>query len=162
MTGLCTFYIIGLYDVYKLFSAFNNLLYADVSASASFLRYVSSDDFSEKKLGLTLSPSSGIMYLKKDTDSDTSEYDRVLNSLKKLDTSYNPTMQKMHDTVIEGNYKVTGDMRVIPIVDHKDDEIQWACSMSISTDAGEPEILKEAMARPNGNLVENICDIRSK
>ena len=85
-----------------------------------------------------------------------------MNALEKLDKLCNPTMQKMHDTVIEGNYKVTGDMRVIPIVDHKDDEIQWACSMSISTDAGEPEILKEAMTRPNGNLVENICDIRSK
>ena len=33
-------------------------------------------------------------------------------------------MQKMHDPVIEGNNKVTGDTIVIPIVEHKDDEIQ--------------------------------------
>ena len=56
--------------------------------------------------------------------------------MKKLDTSYNPTMQKMHEPFIEGKYKVTGYTRVIPIVEHKDDEIQWACSTSISTDAG--------------------------
>ena len=56
--------------------------------------------------------------------------------MKKLDTSYNPTLQKMHEPVIEGKYKVTGDTRVIPIVEHKDDEIQWAFSTSISTDAG--------------------------
>ena len=42
----------------------------------------------------------------------------------------------MHDPVIEGNYKLTRDTWVIPIVEHKDDEIQWACSKSISTDAG--------------------------
>ena len=60
-------------------------------------------------------------YLNKDADAGTSVYDIVLNALKKLDTSYNPTMQKMHDPVIEGNYKVTGDARVIPIVDHEDD-----------------------------------------
>ena len=45
-----------------------------------------------------------------------------------------------------------GDTRVIPIVENEDDEIQWACSTSIYTDAGEPETLKEAMTRPNGNL----------
>ena len=55
----------------------------------------------------------------------------------------------MNDPVIEGNYKVTGDKIVIPIVAHKYDEIQWACSTYISTDAGEPDTLKEAMTRPN-------------
>ena len=48
-------------------------------------------------------------YLKKDTDADTSAYDRLLNVLKKLDTSYNPKMQKIQDPVIERNYQVTGD-----------------------------------------------------
>ena len=62
--------------------------------------------------------SSDLTYLKKDADADTSEYDRLLNALKKLDTLYNPKMQKMHDPVIEGNYKVTVDTRFIPIVDH--------------------------------------------
>ena len=61
-------------------------------------------------------------------------------------------MQNMHGPVIEVNYKVTRDTRVIPIVEHKDDKIQWACSTSISMDAGEPETLKEAMTRPNGHL----------
>ena len=42
----------------------------------------------------------------------------------------------MHDPVIEVNYKVTGDTRVIPIVEHADDEIQWAFSTSIYMDAG--------------------------
>ena len=36
-----------------------------------------------------------------------SSYDRVLNSLKKIDTSYNPTMKKIQKPVIGGNYKVT-------------------------------------------------------
>ena len=94
--------------------------------------------------------SSDLMYLKK--YADTSAHSRVLNALKKLDTSYNPKMQKMYDPGIEGNYKVTGDTIVIPIVDHKDDEIQWACSTSIYKDAGEPETLKEAMTRPNVHL----------
>ena len=94
--------------------------------------------------------SSELTYLKK--YADTSAYDRVFNALKKLDTLYNPMMQKMHDLVIEGNYKVTGDTRFITIVEHEDDKIQWACSTSIYTDAGEPETLKEAMTRPNGHL----------
>ena len=68
----------------------------------------------------------------------------------------------MYEPVIEGNYIVTGDTRVIPIMEHKDDEIQWACSTSIHTDAGEPETLKEAMTRPNGHLWKNVCDIRSE
>ena len=56
-----------------------------------------------------------------------SEYDRVLNSLKKLDTSYNQTMPIMHEPVIEVKYKVTGYTRVIPIfVEHEEELIQWA------------------------------------
>ena len=72
-----------------------------------------------------------------------------MNALKRLDTSYNLTMQKMHDSFIEGNYKVTGDKIVIPILEHKYDEIQWAYSTSIYTDTGEPDTLKEAMTRKN-------------
>ena len=34
---------------------------------------------------------------------------------------YNPRIQKMHKPVIEGNYKVIGDMRVIPIVEQEDE-----------------------------------------
>ena len=81
-----------------------------------------------------------------------SEYDGVLNALKKLDTSYKPTIQNMHQPVIEGNYKVKGETRVIPITEHKDDEIQWVFSTYIFTVAGETETLKEAMTRPNGHL----------
>ena len=91
------------------------------------------------------------MYFNKDADTETSAYNIVFNELKKLDTSYKPTMQKMHNAVIDGNYKVTGDTRVIQIVENEDDEIQWACSMSMYTDSGEPKTLKEAMTRPNGN-----------
>ena len=58
----------------------------------------------------------------------------------------------MHKPVIEGNYKLTGDTRVINIVEHEDGKIQWACSKSISTNDGEPDTLKEAMTMPNGNL----------
>ena len=58
----------------------------------------------------------------------------------------------MHNSVIEGYYKVIGDTRFIPIVEHKDDEIQWACSTSIYTDTGEPENIKESMKRPNVHL----------
>ena len=72
-----------------------------------------------------------------------------MNALKKLDTWYNPTMQKMHDPVIEGTYKVTGDTGVITTMEHEYDKIQLACSTSISTNAGEPETLKEAMTRQN-------------
>ena len=60
----------------------------------------------------------------------------------------------MHKPVIEENDKVIGDTRVIPIVEHEYDKIQWSCITSIYTDAGEPETLKEAMTSPNGNLWE--------
>ena len=72
-----------------------------------------------------------------------------MNTLKKLYTPYNLTVQNMHDPVIEENYRVMGETRVIPIAEHEDDEIQWVCITSISTDSGEPETLKEAMTRPN-------------
>ena len=65
--------------------------------------------------------SSEFTYHKKYANIDTSLYDRVLNALKKLDTSYNPTMTRMNDAVIEGNYKVTGYTRVITIVEHEDE-----------------------------------------
>ena len=61
-------------------------------------------------------------------------------------------ISKMHDTVVKGNYKVTEDTRVIPIVEHEDEKIQWSCSISISKGAEELETLKEAMTRPNGHL----------
>ena len=99
------------------------------------------------------SKSPEFMYHKKDANTYTSSYDRVFHALNKLYTSYNTTMPRMHEPLIEGKYKVTGDTRVIPIiVEHKKYEIQWACSKSISTYAGEPETPKEAMTRPNGNL----------
>ena len=46
----------------------------------------------------------------------TSSYDRVLNTIKKLDTSYNPKIPMMYDPFTEGNYTVTVDTIVIPIV----------------------------------------------
>ena len=57
----------------------------------------------------------------------------------------------MHKTVIKGNYKMKEDTIIIPIVEHEDDDIQWACGTSISTDAGELATLKEEMTRPNGH-----------
>ena len=60
-------------------------------------------------------------------------------------------MSRMQEPVIGGNYKVTGDNRVIAIVEHEAVKIQWACSTPISADAGEPETVKEAMTRPNGH-----------
>ena len=57
----------------------------------------------------------------------------------------------MHNPVTERKYKVTGDTRVITIVEHKEDEIQWMRSTSIYADAGEPETPKKAMTRPNGH-----------
>ena len=62
------------------------------------------------------SKSSEFTYHKKDANIDTSEYDRLLNVLKKLDTLYNPTIPRMNEPVIEGKYKVTGYTRVVPIV----------------------------------------------
>ena len=62
-------------------------------------------------------------------------------------------MPKLHNPVIKGEYKVTRYTRVVLIVvEHEEDEIQWVCNMSISTDVGEPETLKEAITRPNGYL----------
>ena len=78
------------------------------------------DKFSEKSSELT--------YLKKDSDTDMSAYNRVLNALKKIYTSCNPTMHKMQDPFIKANYKITGETRVIQILEHKYDEIQWVCS----------------------------------
>ena len=40
------------------------------------------------------------MHHKKKYKSDTSEYDRVLNALKKLDTLYNQNMAGMHEPVM--------------------------------------------------------------
>ena len=61
-------------------------------------------------------------------------------------------MTKIHEPVYDGYYKVRGNTRVIMIAEDIDDEIQWACSTSISMDYGYPEILKEVMTRPNGHL----------
>ena len=58
----------------------------------------------------------------------------------------------MHKTVIKGKYKVNRDDRVILIVEHKEDGIQWACSKYIFTESGESESLKEVMTISNGNL----------
>ena len=67
--------------------------------------------------------SSDFTYHKKDTETDTSLYDRLFNSLNELGALYNPTVQRINETVIEENYKVTGDTRVILIIEHEDDEI---------------------------------------
>ena len=89
----------------------------------------------------------------KKSKSDTSEYDRVLNAPKKLDTSYNPSMPIMHDPVIKVKYKVNGKTRVVMIVmEHEDYEMHWACNTSIYTDAREPETLKESITSSNGHL----------
>ena len=69
-----------------------------------------------------LEKSSKFMYHKKDANVDASLYNMLLNSLKKLDTPYKPTMTKMHYPVIRCNYKVTGYTRVIPIVEHEDEK----------------------------------------
>ena len=66
-----------------------------------------------------LEKSSKFMYHKKDANVDASLYNMLLNSLKKLDTPYKPTMTNMHYPVIRCNYKVTGYTRVIPIVEHE-------------------------------------------
>ena len=96
--------------------------------------------------------SSEFAYKNKDADTYTPLYDIVFNTLKKLYTSYKPTMHNMHDPVIEGNFKLTGDTRVIPIVEHKDENIQLTCSTYISKGAGKPKTLKEAIMKPNGHL----------
>ena len=114
--------------------------------------------------------SSELPYQNKDADTNNSSYNRVLNSLKKLDTLYNPKMQNMHTPVIEVNYKATGDTRFIPIVEHEDEKIQGVCSTSIYMDSGEPETLKKVMKRPNGHLwkisviseVNNFCQERPR
>ena len=53
------------------------------------------------------SKSSEFTHNKKDANTETSVCDRVMNVLNKLDTSYNPIMQRMNEPVIECNYKVT-------------------------------------------------------
>ena len=60
--------------------------------------------------------SSEFTYHMKESNTDTPAYDRVLNVLKNLDTSNNPTRPRMHRPVIEGKYKMTGGTMVIPIV----------------------------------------------
>ena len=69
--------------------------------------------------------SSELTYLNKDVDADMSAYDRVLYSLKKLDTLYNPTMHKMHNPVIKRKYKMTGDTILLSIMEHEEEEIYW-------------------------------------
>ena len=46
-------------------------------------------------------------------------------------------MPKIHERTIEGNYKVTGDTKVIPVsVEHEEEEIQRAGNNLICTEAG--------------------------
>ena len=59
VTGPFILLIVGLCNVSSYFSAFNNLLYTDVSMLLPFLWYVNSDEF-EFIFGLTLYPLSGI------------------------------------------------------------------------------------------------------
>ena len=66
------------------------------------------------------------MYLNKATVTEASTYKRIQWTIKKLDTTYNPNMAKETEPIIEVKYKVTGDTRVIPIIKHKEDEIQWS------------------------------------
>ena len=56
-------------------------------------------------------------YHKKGAKTNTSAYNRVLNSLNKLYSSYNLTITRMN--VIKGNYNVNGDIRVILIVEQE-------------------------------------------
>ena len=82
--------------------------------------------------------SSDFTYHKKEFNTDTSEYDKVINALKKLDTSYNPNMPIMHKPVIKVKYKMSGNIRVVLIVmEHKEYKIHWAFNTSIYTDEGE-------------------------
>ena len=60
--------------------------------------------------------SSDFTHHKKDSNTDTSEYDRGLNALKDLDTAYNPPRPRMNEPVIKVKYKVTGNTRVVLIV----------------------------------------------
>ena len=62
------------------------------------------------------------MYHNKEADTDTSAYHRVLYTLLKLDTLYNPTVPNIPDPIISGRYKVTGDIRNIPIVVEDEEE----------------------------------------
>ena len=72
-------------------------------------------------------------------------------------------MEKIQEPVIKEHYRVMEDTRVIPIMEQEYNKIQWACSMSIYTASGEPETLKEAMTRPNGNLwkMSEISEVKS-
>ena len=92
------------------------------------------------------------MYHNKYANINTSLYDIVLNSLKKLYAYYNQNIPRMDKPVIKGNYKVTVYTGVILVMKHEYDKIQWYCNTSISTDSGQQETLKEAMTRPNRHL----------
>ena len=47
---------------------------------------------------------------------------------------------------------MTGDIRVIPIVEHDEYNIQWMYDESISTDSGVSNTLKEEKSRPIRHL----------
>ena len=64
------------------------------------------------------------MYHKKDSNNETSAYDRVLNAPENLDNSYNPIIPRVQKPVLEGKYKATRYTRVIPIVEYKEYGIQ--------------------------------------
>ena len=78
-------------------------------------------------------------------------------------------MHKGSDPIIKGKYKVTTDTRVIPIVEHKHDVIQWAFNKLISIDTGDPDTPKEKIFRPIGYLwkmsavseINNIISIKN-
>ena len=73
---------------------------------------------SEKSLDFT--------YHNKDAYTETSLYNIVFNALNNPDKFYNSMISRTHDPVTEGNYKLIGETRFIPILEHKYDKIQWA------------------------------------
>ena len=68
--------------------------------------------------------SSEFKHHKKEYNTYTSKYDRVLNAQKQLDTLYNTTMPRIHEPVIKVKYKVSGNTRVVLIVmEHEEYEM---------------------------------------
>ena len=66
--------------------------------------YVIPDEAERVRLNKISEKSSELTYPKKSADADTSVYNRVLNVMKKLDTSYSTKIHNIHDPFIEENY----------------------------------------------------------
>ena len=85
-----------------------------------------------------------------------SETTKLERELKKLDTSYNPTVSDTEEkpAVRDGNVVVTGDVNPLPIEIPKEETADFAelHNTSVTSDVGDPKSFEDAIGSARGKL----------